>query len=180
MDAETRRQRRRQRDLTAWIGRELYGGAPLIPLFKRGAFWKPPRLPLDDTWLTQFSDRPIGGVAWRAVAQQLEDAAQCHVLDHAWWFGFRDKPHEPWGFVTELYFEEADARVICTAALNEMAGCAAQLRVLPGERSTWNPPATLPIIATFEKDAFPIMLRRALAFALNSELADEFEIELLR
>jgi hypothetical protein len=46
MDAETQRQRRRQRDLAAWIGREMCDGAALIPLLRRGFFWKPSSLPL--------------------------------------------------------------------------------------------------------------------------------------
>jgi hypothetical protein len=64
------------------------------------------------------------------------------------------------GFVTEPYLDLNEAHLIVTAALNEMAGWAVQLRALPGTRSTWNPAATLPIIATFEPSQFNTLLRQ--------------------
>jgi hypothetical protein len=65
-----------------------------------------------------------------------------------------DPPHEPWGFVSEPYLEFAQAQAIVTPALTRTRGWAVQLRALLGERSAWNPPATLPIIATFDPNYF--------------------------
>jgi hypothetical protein len=120
--------------------------AKLIPLDYPGEFGF--GLPLLD--LTPWYNEPIDLLVWQVVAQRLADLAPIHhVIDHAWRFGFRDPPHEPWGFITEPYLD-ADPQQIVAAANEAMGEWGVAFHWLPKEASAWNPGRCTPIIAISE------------------------------
>jgi hypothetical protein len=141
LTAKEQQQRERQRELVAWISKEMHDGdgTTLVPLFERGPFGPPTLLPLEGIWLTQESDASLSTVAWWAVAQKLIDATErfAHIIDHAWSFGHASPPHEAWGFVTEPYMDQDDAQAaiavaLCRTGLCSYGHCRALAR--PGTR----------------------------------------------
>jgi hypothetical protein len=153
----------RQRALAQRIGMQFRDTAKLIPLDYPGEFSL--GLPLHD--LTPWYDEPICQLVWQVVARRLEDIH--HVIDHAWLFGFRDPPHEPWGFVTEPYLD-ADPQQVVEAATAAMDGWGVAFHWLPKDASAWNPGRCTPIIAISEHGWLDTLMRGTLRWWLAEGL----------
>jgi hypothetical protein len=161
----------RQEALAAWIGKELCGSRmKLKPTHHHSGFHVPPCLSLDDL-VDVWADERVCDMAWWPVARALGSGA----LDHAWSFGPDTRPREPWGFVTEPYWGEEQARgaVACAARMTSEWGVG--FLVLPSARSTWNPDSCAVIIAYGQPGFWREFISHAMRwlFAENRSECDE-------
>jgi hypothetical protein len=147
-----------QRLLDEHVSKLCDAAGKLIPLGEHSSF--PSHRPADPKY---YYDEQLGTLAWSVVATKLGH------IDHAWMFGFRDPPQEPWGFITEPYLGKDEAPRIIAAAEEAMPWheWGVTFHWLPAELSSWNPGSCTPLIARV--DNISSLLRTALRHWLTAQ-----------
>lgn len=128
-------------------------------------------LPLiaDQPLLTEqlLADQPLWRIPYYVIAARMDAELGRRVIDHAWWLIAADREGEPWGFVTEPYLREVEARLLVERLSPGFEDWGIELRALPASASAWFPGNTVPIVTTATVGCLREFLRLGIGAALD-------------